>query len=133
MKKVMKSVFALSAALLLTLSALASPGQKGQETADDFKVGMYRIKDSLKMNLMMEKKEGTALYVRIFDSAGNKVMDEKTSKKAAKIAMKIDFEPATDGNYIIEITDGNDKIVKNVKLSTNQVVETSGRTLLAIN
>jgi len=58
---------------------------------------------------------------------------EVLSKSLEKYGRKFNFSEIEDGNYTLEISDENEKIVKNIHLTTNEVTEVKGRSLVAMN
>ena len=100
---------------------------------ESFRVGMYRVKNSLVMNLLLEKDKGVSLNIKLVDSSGKVLHQEYISKGLRKVGQKFDFSDVSDGNYKIEITNGDERITKNISLSTSEIAEVSGRRLVAFN
>jgi hypothetical protein len=98
-----------------------------------FAVGMYRIRESLTMRLMVEKQAGERVLVRLLNEQGQIIHREVVGKPAKKYACNFDFSNTEDGQYTIEVTNGMEVITKAIDLTTTQVVETPARTLLAQN
>ena len=101
-------------------------------TCDKFRVGMYRVRDTMSMNVMMEKERGEKVAIRLMDSKGKLLHEEFVPKYITKTGRKISFDEMGDGVYTLEISNDYEKIVKSIYLSTREVREVS-RTLLGVN
>lgn len=101
-------------------------------TCDKFRVGMYRVRDTMSMNVMMEKERGEKVAIRLMDSKGKLLHEEFVPKYITKTGRKISFDEMSDGVYTLEISNDYEKIVKSIYLSTKEVREVS-RTLLGVN
>ncbi|MCF0073529.1 hypothetical protein LZD49_23825 [Dyadobacter sp. CY261] len=136
----MKNILKTAAAFVLFVIAsnvkadpIVSPkAECKNNTCEKFRVGMYRVRDTMSMNLMMEKDKGEKVTIRLLDSKGKLLHEEFVAKYLTKLGRKINFEEMSDGVYTIEISDDYEKIVKNVYLSTKEVREVN-RTLLGGN
>ncbi|MBU1822094.1 MAG: hypothetical protein KKG00_11370 [Bacteroidetes bacterium] len=98
-----------------------------------FQVGMYHVKNTLSMRLMMEKNRGEKVLVRLLNNKGQVLHEEMVGKRTNKYARKFDFSQIQDGSYTLEITNGEERVQKDINLSTAGVVEMPKRTLVAIN
>lgn len=128
----MKNLFKLSfAALCLILSVSASHAQ-GNE-CKSFKVGMYNVVNTLKMNVLIEKEKGVPLFVTLRDEDNKVIHRQVMSRKSTLVGQKLDFAETEDGNYFLTISDGENEIVKEIKLNTKQIVEIPSRALVAVN
>ena len=85
------------------------------------------------MNLMIEKEKGVAVNIRLVDTSGKTLHQEYVPKVLRKVGQKFDFSDVADGNYKIEITNGEACITKHISLSTTEIAEVSGRRLIAFN
>jgi len=135
MKNFRKILVAALCGVLIT--NLVSAGQlqdsdKGKYY-ESFRVGMYRVKNSLVMNLLLEKDKGVSINIKLVDSKGKVLHQEYIAKGLRKVGQKFDFSDVSDGNYKIEITNGDERITKNISLSTSEIAEVSGRRLVAFN
>jgi hypothetical protein len=101
-------------------------------TCEKFRVGMYRVRNTMSMNLMMEKEKGEKVAIRLIDSKGNLIHEEFVPKYVTKTGRKISFDEMGDGVYTLEISNDTEKIVKSIYLSTKEVREVN-RTLLGVN
>lgn len=125
----MKLSFAAFCFLLVGTAASA----QGDNCKSTFKVGMYPVVNTLKMNLLIEKEKGTPLIVTLRDEENKVVHRQVLSRNSTMIGQKLDFSDTEDGKYYLTITDGDNKITKEIKLDTKQIVEVPARTLVAVN
>lgn len=138
MKNVIKSILVAACGVLL-LSANVSAAIIETKTecknnnCENFKVGMYRVKDTVSMNVLLEKSKGERVYIKLMNSKGAVMHEEVVGKSLEKYGRKFNFQEIEDGNYILEISDENEKIVKNINLKTNEVTEIQARSLVAVN
>lgn len=135
MKNLNKTFIAALCGLLMSSFVSAGPAQDAstEKETESFRVGMYRIKNSLVMNLMLEKEKGVAVNVKLMDARGKVLHREYIGKGLRKVGQKFDFSAIDDGQYRIEITNGNERVTKNISLSTTEIAEVSGRKLIALN
>ncbi|GGM98825.1 hypothetical protein GCM10010967_35920 [Dyadobacter beijingensis] len=136
MRNILKTA-AAAAFALFTLAAQADPivspkAECKNNTCEKFRVGMYRVRDTMSMNVMMEKEKGEKVAIRLLDSKGNLLHEEFVPRYVTKTGRKLNFEEMSDGVYTIEISDESEKIVKSVFLSTKEVREVN-RTLIGSN
>jgi len=123
----------------LLMSGFAFAGQTkfqnaaGSQNSEPFRVGMYRVKNSLAMNVLVEKEKKSRVNIRLLDNTGKVLHQEFVGKGIEKIGQKFDFSQISDGQYTIEIVSGNEKIVKNISLATTEIAEVAGRKLVALN
>lgn len=128
MKNLIKLSFA-AFCLLLTVSTSYAQGNECQS----FKIGMYPVVNTLKMNLLIEKDKGVPLFVTLRDEDNKIIHRQVMSRKSTLVGQKLDFAETEDGNYYLTISDGKNEIVKEIKLNTKQVVEVPSRALVAVN
>ncbi|TDB63976.1 hypothetical protein [Arundinibacter roseus] len=102
-------------------------------SCESFQVGMYRVKDSLSMKLLLEKQAGERVVVRLLNQSGETLHEEFLGKKMKKYARSFDFSQIKDGRYTLEISNGDERILKEIRLSTTDLIETPARTLVAVN
>ncbi|MCE7061556.1 hypothetical protein [Dyadobacter sp. CY343] len=138
MKNVMKTIAALTFSVcLLNQQAFAiDPVEVKAEcknnTCERFKIGMYRVRNTETMNLLLEKERGERLSIRIMDFKGKVLHEELVSRWATKFGKKLNFAAMEDGNYTVEVSNDHEKIVKNIFLSTDEVREVS-RLMMSAN
>jgi len=100
---------------------------------ENFQVGMYRIKNTVTMNVLLEKTKGERVVIQLLNEKGRIIHSEVLNKSLEKYARRFNFEEVPDGNYTLEISDDNERVVKNIHLTTNEVTEVKGRSLIASN
>nr|WP_295932277.1 hypothetical protein [uncultured Dyadobacter sp.] len=138
MSNILKTAAAATFGLLLfAASTQADPivepkAECKNNTCEKFRVGMYRVRNTMSMNVMMEKEKGEKVTIRLMDTKGNLLHEEFIPKYLTKVGRKLNFDEMNDGVYTIEISDDHEKIVKNVYLSTKEVREVN-RTLMGVN
>ncbi len=128
-------MFAVALCSLMMFPAFASSDDTDnqQKKPQTFEVGMYRIKDSLKMRLLLEKKAGEKVMVRLLNPQGKVLHEEVVGKRQQKYGRNFDFSQTQDGRYTIEITNHDEVVKRSVNLTTTDLVETPARTLVALN
>jgi hypothetical protein len=98
-----------------------------------FQVGMYRVQNTLNMKLLLCKEAGEVVTVRLKNQKGEVLHEEVLGKKTRKYARPFNFSESQDGRYTLEISNGEEMVRKEIKLSTDGIVETPARTLMAVN
>jgi len=136
MKNVLKTILAAACVVWLTGSASAAVEPKAEcknNTCQNFRVGMYRVKNTLTMNFLMEKEKGERVSLRLRDSRGKIIHEEIVGKAIRKFGRKFNFSEVEDGRYTLEIFDDKELIVKNIFLTSKEVLEVQGRSLVSMN
>ena len=133
--KNVKKMLAVALCSLMMFPAVASDNDvdNQQRKPHTFEVGMYRVKDSLKMRLLLEKKAGEKVMVRLLNPQGQVLHEEVVGKRQEKYGRNFDFSQIKDGRYTIEITNRDEVVKRSVNLTTTDLVETPARTLVALN
>jgi hypothetical protein len=98
-----------------------------------FQVGMYRVQNTMNMKLILYKEAGEVVTVRLKNQKGEVLHEEVLGKKTQKYARPFNFSDSQDGRYTLEISNGEEVVRKDIKLSTKDIVETPARTLVAVN
>ena len=137
MKNVTKSIFAAACGILLlsanVSAAIIKPKAECKNNrCDNFSVGMYRVKNTLSMNVLLEKTKGERVMIRLLNDKGIVMHEEIVAKSLEKYGRRLNFSEIQDGNYVLEISDENEKIVKNINLATTEITETQTRNLVAV-
>jgi hypothetical protein len=137
MKKMLKSFTAAAFGLvLLSSSVSALPVETKIECKSNncrnFRMGMYQIKNTVTMKVLIEKALGERMILRLLNDKGQILHEEHIGKSARKFGRKLNFSEIQDGNYTLEISDNQERIVKYIRLATKDVSEVS-RTLVAMN
>ncbi len=138
MKNILKAAVAATFALFTVAAQvqadpIVSPkAECKNNTCEKFRVGMYRVRNTMSMNVMMEKEKGEKVAIRLIDSKGKLIHEEFVPKYITKTGRKISFDEMGDGVYTLEISNDYEKIVKSIYLSTKEVRELN-RTLQGVN
>ncbi|MPR35344.1 hypothetical protein [Salmonirosea aquatica] len=98
-----------------------------------FDIAMYKIKDSVKMRLLIEKDKDQKLSIVLFDKDGGVLHSETIYKGTEKYGRSFDFSKMKDGQYTIEVKNGKEVVGKTISLSTDEVIQQPDRILVATN
>lgn len=138
--KTLKTILSIAAlSLLVNLSPIAHAGSHQpaptgpQPKSLSFGVAMYRVKNSLTMNLLIEKKLGDQLVVRLIDEKGTVLHSEFLGRRSQKTGRLLNFGEAKDGTYTVVIQNGDEQLTKQISLSTQTLYEMPKRLLIAGN
>ncbi|WP_435353499.1 T9SS type A sorting domain-containing protein [Emticicia sp. SJ17W-69] len=84
-------------------------------------VGMYESGkvNSMKLNLALTKDAGKKATIKLMDSKGTVLNEERIGKKLTGYNFRFDFSTVEAGKYFIEITEGDSIITKEIIKSTN--------------
>jgi hypothetical protein len=131
MKTLRKNIaMALVAGIFSFSTVLASePFENNLDANKSFDVGMYRITNSMKVNVMIEKLKGNRVEISLKNDKNETIYTEYVGKKLVKFSKKFDLTGLADGKYHFEITNGKEKITKEVNLETHQPIPTDYRTV----
>jgi hypothetical protein len=137
MRNVMKMIAAAAFTLLLVSNVSATPrvepkAECKNNSCEKFKIGMYRVKNTTSMNLLMEKEKGERVVIRLMNAKGKVLHEEYVPRHLSKYGRKLNFEEINDGVYTLEVSNDYEKIVKSIYLATNEIREVE-RTLVGIN
>lgn len=102
-----------------------------QPQKPSFQVGMYRMINSLSMNLRIEKVGENQLTIKILDQRGEVLYRDRLGKKQQKYARVLNFSELQDGEYSIVVSNGKEEFVKELSLSTKALYEMPKRVLVA--
>lgn len=83
-----------------------------------FEVGIYQSINTMKMNVLIEKSTDQDLTVVLKDKNGEILASERISKNEKTYHAKFDMSALEDGKYTFEFTKGNEKVTKEIQLST---------------
>lgn len=138
MKNVKRMLVAALCGMMMSASVEAGTPQKQMRECKNnncgtFQVGMYRVQNSLNMKLILHKEAGEVVTVRLKNQKGEVMYQEVLGKKTRKYARPFNFSDTQDGRYSLEISNGEEMVRKDIKLSTQDIVETPARTLVAVN
>lgn len=106
------------------------PIERKIETKKSFEVGMYRIVNSMTVNVMIEKIAGKPLEISLKNDKNETIYTEYVGKKSSKFAKKFDLTGLEDGKYHFDISSGKEKITKEINLETHQPNPADYRTVV---
>ena len=130
MKNLVKTfaIAALSAVSLISNGAVSNTAPTKSKT---FEVGMYQSVNTMKMNVMIKKSADKNLSVILKDEKGNVLYSERVTKGTECYHGKYDLSELADGKYIFEFIKGDEKVIREVNLSSEAPTERSR--LIAMN
>ena len=79
----------------------------------------------MKMNVLIEKSTDKDLTVVLKDSKGEILITERVAKKDKSYHAKYDLSELEDGKYTFEFTKGDEKVIKEVNLSSQAPTKSS--------
>lgn len=131
MKNLTKNfAIALVAGIFTFSSVLATePIATKLDANKSFDVGMYRIVNSMKVNVMIEKLKGNVVKISLKNDKNEVIYTEIVGKKAIKFAKKFDLTGLADGKYRFDISSGKETITKEINLETHQPTPADYRTV----
>ncbi|MDP5120400.1 MAG: FimB/Mfa2 family fimbrial subunit [Spirosomaceae bacterium] len=118
----MKKLFKTLAVVLIasaTTFASATDDKMAIKEIDTFAVGMYKLKNTSKVRLMLDKFQTSTILVQLADENGNLLHREFISKKQMDYSKTFDLSKLADGTYTFTIENGIKKETHNVVISTN--------------
>lgn len=122
MKNLVKTlaIAALSAMTFISnaTNTNATPAGAAPTKSKTFEVGIYQSVNTLKMNVLIEKSTDKDLTVVLKDKNGEILASERVDKNEKTYHAKFDMSALEDGKYTFEFTKGNEKVIKEVELST---------------
>jgi hypothetical protein len=131
MKKNLKNIaIALVAGIFTFSTVLATePMETKLDANKSFDVGMYRIVNSMKVNVAVEKLKGNIVEITLKNDKNEVIYTEFIGKKLVKFSKKFDLTGLVDGKYRFEITNGKETITKEVNVETHQPIPADYRTV----
>ena len=131
MKKTIKNfAIALAAGIFTFSTVLATePVATKLDGNKSFGVGMYRIINSMKVNVAIEKTQGNIVEIRLKNERNEVIYTEFVGKKSVKFAKKFDLTGLADGKYRFEISNGKEMITKEINVETHQPTPADYRTV----
>ncbi|MEY4538482.1 MAG: hypothetical protein RLZZ306_239 [Bacteroidota bacterium] len=124
MKNLVKT-FAIAALSAVSLISNGADNNTAPTKSKTFEVGMYQSVNTLKMNVMIEKSTDKNLSVVLKDEKGNVLYNERIAKNSKTYHGKYDLSDLADGKYTFEFTKGDEKVVKEVNLSSDVPTESN--------
>ena len=86
-----------------------------------FEVGVYPKQHTAKLNVMVENHEQKRLNLRLISPKNEVVYQETVGRKTAKYSRKLDLGQLPDGVYQLQVSDGQETVVREVNVSTKKV------------
>jgi len=124
MKNLVK-IFTIAALSAVSLISNGADNNTAPTKSKTFEVGMYQSVNTLKMNVMIEKSTDKNLSVVLKDEKGNVLYNERVTKGTKSYHGKYDLSGLTDGKYTFEFTKGDEKVIKEVNLTSEAPTESS--------
>jgi hypothetical protein len=88
-----------------------------------FTLELYQVSNSETIRAIIGKPEGKNLFVTLRDPQGFQLYKFFTAKKNNRIDKDFDFSEAEQGVYTLEVSDGETKVVKQIKLQRAKAEE----------
>lgn len=117
MKNLVKT-FAIAALSALSFISNATSNGVAPTKSKTFEVGMYQSVNTMKMNVMIEKSTDKNLTVILKNEKGEILCNERVTKNVTCYHGKYDLSELADGKYTFEFTKGDEKVIKEVNLSS---------------
>lgn len=124
MKNLVKT-FTIAALSALSFISNAGPTGVAPTKSKTFEVGIYQSVNTMKMNVMIEKSTDKNLTVILRNEKGEILCNERVTKNAKMYHGKYDLSELSDGKYTFEFTKGDEKVVKEVNLSSQKPTESA--------
>ena len=128
----MKKLFKTLAVVLLasaTTFASVTDNKMAIKEIDTFAIGMYKVKNTSKVRLILDKFQNNIVSVKLTDQDGNVLHQEFITKKEMNYSKNFDMSRLQDGTYTFVISDKNEEISRDVTISTNQPTPQTYRTV----
>jgi hypothetical protein len=116
--KTLAKTFAIAALSAITFISNATDANTAPTKAKTFEVGIYQSVNTMKMNVMIEKSTDKDLIVELKDKNGETLASERIGKKDKVYHAKFDMSNLEDGKYKFVFTKGDEKITREIELST---------------
>ena len=98
-----------------------------------FDISLYRVQESTTVCLSLEKLAGQKLSIRLLNRKGERLHEETVGRLTRKYARRFDLSRIRDGDYTIEVRNGQEVMRKSLRLTTDVPGSTLGRTRIAVN
>ena len=119
MKKLFKTLAIVLLASATTFATNIEDDKKEVKQPKTFDIGMYNVKNTSKIRLMLEKAKGDVLTVKLRSETGEVIHKEVINKKSTFYSTNFQLDGLKDGTYQFEITSDNEKVIREVTVSTN--------------
>lgn len=123
MKISIVSILSCALALTLSFSSFAGDKKNGKEeketaSAVTFDAALYRINDTNKVRLSVDKTENDRLRVVLKDKGGKIYYSEVYNQRDSKYRRVFDLDEMGDGTYYFELFHNKNKLVKEVNIQS---------------
>ncbi len=88
-------------------------------TPESFAVGVYPKAHSSKLSVMVDNGQHRRLNLRLINPQNEVLYQEIVGKKQTKYRRNLDLGTLPDGVYQLQISDGQDTVVREISLSTH--------------
>lgn len=119
MKKLIKTIAIVLFASATTFASNLVDDKKEVKQPKSFELGMYNVKNTSKIRLMLEKAKGDLITVSLTNKKGDVLHKETINKKKTFYSTNFQLDGLEDGTYNFVIEGNEEKIVREVKVSTN--------------
>lgn len=125
MKISIVSILTCALALSLSFASIAGDKKKSKEEKETagavkFDAALYKINDTNKVKLSVNKSENDRLRVVLKDKGGKIYYSEVFNERDSKYRRVFNLDEMVDGTYYFELSHKKDKMVKEVNIqSTN--------------
>lgn len=117
---------------LMNNSAEAESEEKAERKT--FDISLYRVQETTTVCLSINKLAGQKVRVRLLNQKGEEIHDETIDRLTRKYARRFDLAQLKDGDYTVEVRNGQEVMRKSLRLTTDvPVPATPRRTLVAVN
>ena len=119
MKKLFKTFAILLLATATTFATTSEDDKKKVKQPTSFDIGMYNVKNTSTIRLMLEKAKGDIITIKLRDETGDILHKEVVRKNNTFYKTNFQLDGLSDGTYQFEISSDNEKVVREVTVSTN--------------
>ena len=121
MKKLFRTIAGLAMALTISFASFATtPKVKETKNPVTFEVGMYNVTNTHNLKLFVEKAKGQYLKIELKSIDGKSLLTEFVDKKNTKYGVNLNMDNLAEGNYVIEISNDQELLKKEIQVVTNQ-------------
>ena len=122
MKISITSILASAFALTLSFTSFAADKKKNKEEKETasvtFDAALYKVGDTNKVRLSVDKNPNERLRVVLKDKAGKIYYSEVFNERETKYRRVFNLDEMTDGTYYFELSHKKDKKVKEVSIES---------------
>ena len=83
-----------------------------------FDMGAYLIADQTKLRVNVEKQLGGWVSIQLVDPKGQVYFDHTLRPAETLVRLSLDLASLTDGDYMLNVSNGLEKIVRQIKITT---------------